>query len=381
MSLHFLNKYLKEYKRKKLYRKFYTIEERKGTIVKIGNKEFISFSSNDYLGLSCDKRIIDSFQKSMKYGFGSSGSRLICGNFEIHNEVEKKFSKWMEKEASLIFPTGYMTNVGVISSLVSKDDIIFSDELNHASIIDGCRLSKAKIIVYPHCDIDALYKLIKNYKNKRKFIITETIFSMDGDMPPLIQIVEIAKKYNAITIIDEAHAFGVFGKEGKGVANTLGIANEIDVIIATLGKAFGCFGGIVFGSKELIEFLKNKSRSFIYTTSLPPSFLAAISTSLDIVKNGNDLRKKLWENVSYLRDKLKMINKYTSDSCSQIIPITYGSINKLLNASRVLFNYRIFAVPIRPPTVPKGKEKIRISVSSLHTKAQIDKLIHAIKKT
>lgn len=368
-------------KSKKLYRSLKTIDSTNGIEFFIDSKKYISFSSNNYLGLSNHPLVKSESIKALeKYGIGTGASRLISGNFRIHELLEEKIASFKKKPASIVFSTGYMANIGTISSIVDNEDVVIIDRFNHASIIDGCRLSSAKLFVYKHNDMNSLSDILKRCsKFKKKLIVTDTVFSMDGDVAPLKKIVKLSLKYDCILMIDEAHALGVFGKNGRGVAEFLNVEDKIDISMGTLSKAVGCLGAYIAGNLNLIDYLRNKARSFIYTTSLPSGIIAGCLASLDIIIKEPELRKRLWGNVKYVRDGIKNLGLNTLNSTSQIIPIIIGDEEKTIKISKTLFDRGLFIVAIRPPTIPKGTSRLRISISSAHTKEHLDKLLETLK--
>lgn len=297
-----------------------------------------------------------------------SSSRLVSGNDETYKKLEKKLAKHKSQQESLVFPTGYMANLGTISAVAKKGDIILSDKLNHASIIESCKLSGAKIIIYNHNDIDDLQKKLKQ-NAKNKFVITEGVFSMDGDFSKLDQITEVAQKSNAITILDDAHGDFVFGKDGKGTANHYNVSKKIDIYISSLSKGLGSFGGYICSQKNVIDYCINRSKSFIYTSALP-SFLIDYSLN-KLESNREKYRKKLLSNTKKLSDGLKQIG-YEIKSQSQIIPLIIGNEKKAMEFGEYIFKRGIFAQPIRYPTVPKDQARLRISVTSWLSEKDID---------
>lgn len=396
---------LTELKKKSLLRKLTYIESSIGSRITINGKRYINFSSNDYLGLSKDHRIAEAAAKALgKYGFGSGASRLLSGSYIPHKKLEEKIARFKGTEAALIFNTGYSANTGIIPALFGNEDTIFTDELNHASIIDGIKLSRAKVKIFRHRDMDHLEKLLKQTippypplvkggggdclakYSAKKLIITDTIFSMDGDIAPLKDIVFLSKKYGAMLMIDDAHGTGVLGKTGRGGLEHFDIkasASSAQGIIqmGTLSKAFGCFGGFAVGSKDLIDFLINMARSFIYSTSLPPAIAEACIKAVDIVNSDSDsLRKKLWANREKLYQGLKNLGYDTLNSETPIIPILAGDARSALKIGSYLFKWKIFAPAIRPPTVPEGMCRIRFSVTAAHTDNDIDFVLERLDK-
>ena len=360
-KLNFVNKKLKSIKQENLYRE---LREGivKGPFITINKKKLLNLCSNDYLGLPVTKLAVKQIQSS---------SRLVSGNDSSFKILETKLAKHKSQEQGLVFPTGYMANLGSITSIIQKGDLILSDERNHASIIEGCRLSGAKISVYKHNDIEDLNQKLRS-KEKRKFIITEGIFSMDGDFANLKQIVEIAQKNNAITILDDAHGDFVIGNDGKGTPNHFGVSKKIDLYISSLSKGLGSFGGYIASQKNVIDLCINRSKSFIYTSALP-SFLVEFSLKR-FESNRKKQQEKLWKNVRHLITGLRQLG-YQINSETHIIPIIIGSEKNALTFGKFLFYKGIYAQPIRYPTVKRNKARIRISVSAWLSKNQIDDAI------
>lgn len=319
-------------------------------------KKLLNLSSNNYLNFADNKSVTEEFLQTVKgeYSFGSASARLLTGTLPVYDELEELLASLYGKEGALLYNSGYHANVGISSALCQKGDVVFSDKLNHASIIDGMRLSDGKFFRFPHNDMEALEKLLirerANYKNA--FIITESVFSMDGDISDLRKIVELKKKYDCNLIIDEAHAFGVFGQKGLGVAETLGIIDDVDLIVGTFGKAIGSMGAFVVGSRILIDFLINKSRSFIFSTALAPINIAFTKW---IIEN------KLPQTFEKRTRMLEIAKEMGSDS--HIIPVVIGENKDTVDLCEVLFHNGYFTLPIRPPTVPVGTSRLRLSLT------------------
>jgi len=378
----FIDEELKRLKDKNLYRILRPVSTPQDHRIKIAGKSFILLSSNNYLGLANHKLIKKkSAEVLIKYGTGAGASRLISGNIELYDELEKIIARFKRTESALVFSSGYAANVGTISALAVEKDIIFSDELNHASIIDGCRLSGAEIKVYPHSSADKLEWMIKKSRSRgKKFIITDSIFSMDGDIAPLGEIKSIASKHGCILFVDDAHATGVLGKTGRGSAELFGIDGEIDVYMGTLSKALGSAGGFICGKKELIDFLINKSRSFIYSTGLPPSALAAGTAAIELIEKNRSLRDKLLKNVEMLKTGLDSLGYDTMKSETQIIPVLMKSEELAIRAFNFLYDNGIFVPAIRPPTVPPNMSRLRITVMATHTMKEMEYVLDVFSK-
>ena len=377
-----LLKRLEKIKKNNLCRKLKSVSSAKGRLITLSGKEYINFSSNNYMGLATDERLKEaSIKGTSKWGAGSSSSRLVCGNLSCYDHLEECLAEFKKKEASLVYPTGYMTNVGIIPSLTDEGDALIIDRLNHASIIDGAKLSKAKLYVYKHCDAESLETVLKRaQKHKNRLVVTESIFSMDGDAAPLKEIVDLCGKYDASLVVDEAHATGVFGKNGRGLMSELGLSGKSLIDMGTFSKALGSMGGFVCSSKIVKDYLVNTSRSLIYTTALAPGVVEANIEALRIISEMDEQRDALLENSGLLRDELKKSGFDTLNSCSQIIPVVAGDNKNALALGEHLKKRGFFAPAIRFPTVPKNTARIRISLTCLHTKEDIASLVDAIKE-
>lgn len=364
-----------------LKRELRTLKGFQDSKVIFDNKAVLNFCSNNYLGLASDSRIGQAALEGIKQcGFGSGASRIVCGNTGLHRALEQRIARFKGTEDCLLFSSGYMANAGIIASLFDREDIIFSDRLNHASIVDGILLSRAEFKRYPHADMRALEEMLKASSGyKKKAIITDTVFSMDGDIAPLDEIVRLAKQYDCIVMVDEAHAFGVMGKNGKGVVEHFFLEDQIDVQMGTLSKAAGCFGAYCCGSKNLIDFLMNKARSFIYTTAMPASNAAAAIMALDIIEKDHLIREKLWENTRYVKAQLKLMGFNILNSQTPIIPIVVGDNEKAVTMSRRLFEKEILIQAIRPPTVPANTARLRLTIMATHKKDELDYLLNQLQ--
>ena len=354
----YINSELKKIRKHNLYRKMYD-SKITNACISINSKTLINLCSNDYLGI---------IQPKISNKQNQSSSRLVSGNDNSFRILEEKLAKHKSQESSLIFPTGYMANLGVISTLVGKNDLVLSDKLNHASLIEACKLSNAKLSIFKHNDMNDLTHKIKT-KAKRKFIITEGIFSMDGDFSNLNEISEISKRNNAIIILDDAHGDFVVGNDGKGTANYFGVSKKIDVYISSLSKGLGSFGGYVSAKKSIIELCINKSKSFIYTSALPRLLIDDATKRFESNREKN--RKKLWINVKKFSDGLKKIG-FDIKSSSHIIPIVIGKEKLAMDVGKYLFKMGIHAQPIRYPTVPHNQARIRLSITARLTKKHIN---------
>ncbi|MDT8316595.1 MAG: 8-amino-7-oxononanoate synthase [bacterium] len=378
---------LAEIRDKGLFRLLRTVETAQGSRVRIDGREMILLCSNDYLGLANHPKVKEAAHDAIeKYGFGSGASRLISGSMTPHREFEDRFAKFKGTEAALLFNSGYAANTGVIPAITGFDDTIFSDRLNHASIVDGCRLSRADFRRYRHLDMKALERYLiyhseNNEEGGRKIIVTDGVFSMDGDIAPLDKIVALSKEYDCMLMVDDAHGTGVLGASGKGSAEHFGIATEdIYIYMGTLGKALGSYGAYVAGSRELIDYLVNKARSFIYSTSLPPAMAAAAIASIEIMEDEPERRRRLLENAALMRHGLRDIGFEIMDSHTQIIPILTGDSGIACKMMDLLMDEGVYVLAIRPPSVPEGTSRLRVTVTSEHSQDDLNKAIAAFKK-
>jgi 8-amino-7-oxononanoate synthase len=364
---------------KNLLRTIRDRESPQGRLVLIQGKEYLQFSSNDYLGLANHPYIIDKAKTSLnRFGFGAGSSRLLGGGSTLHKQLEEMIARVKGTEAALVFNSGYSANTGVIPALTDEDTVLFSDELNHASIIDGCRLSRAKTVVYNHKDMRHLAACLKNMTVAKKIVITDTIFSMDGDIAPLAEIVHLCGTHGALLYLDDAHATGVVGK-GKGALAHFGIKPEPWMIqMGTFSKALGSFGAYLAGSREMIEFMVNTARSLIYSTALPSCIIAASIAALELVEREPHVIDRLWKNRDAAAQGIQAAGYDSMESETPIIPIRTGSLENTLRIAQHLFDQGIVAPAIRPPSVKEPR--IRITVTAAHTDEDIERLIEALKK-
>lgn len=368
------NYILEDLKEHSHFRNIKNFEEKDEKYIYFKGKKLLNLSSNNYLGFADNKNITELFldYAGNKYSFGSASARLLTGTLPVYNELENLISRLFKTDKTLLFNSGYHANVGINSSIASRGDVIFSDKLNHASIIDGMQLSKAKFFRYLHNDMENLEQLLikerKNFKNA--VIVSESVFSMDGDIADLQKLVELKHKYNCILVLDEAHAFGVFGKTGLGVCEDLGIINDIDLIVGTFGKAIGSMGAFATGKKELIEYLINKARSFIFSTALPPVNIAFTKWIIE-----NQLPKTYEKRMRMLELGKK------AGSESHIIPVIIGGNKETVDTCEVLFHNGYFTLPIRPPTVPEGTSRLRLSLTTEINEKELFDAISLVKQT
>ena len=347
-----------------------------GTI-NLDGQDVVLLGSNNYLGLSTHPQVIAAAIKATQsFGTGASGSRLISGNSELYTILETNLARTKGTEAALVFSSGYTANTSIIPVLAGEDDLILSDALNHASIIDGCRLSRATKKVYRHCDVEHLKTLLSaSSAFRRRLIVTDGVFSMDGDIAPLPDICELAAQHDAMVLVDDAHGFGVLGKNGSGTISHFGLEGEEIIQMGTLSKAVGALGGYIAGNRVLIELLINRARGFIFTTGLPPATLAAANAALDIMCSSPELRQCLFSHAKHLKTALVDLGYTLLPSETQILPVVFGSPQRATSAAEALLTAGIFAPAIRPPAVPAGTSRLRLTVMATHTEAEIEQVI------
>lgn len=358
-----------------------SIETAQASRVMYDNKWYILFGSNNYLGLNGHPDINQaSIQAIELFGTGSGGSRLTTGTTPIHENLETALADFKHQEAALLFNTGYMANLGVISALTDKSWTILSDKLNHASIVDGTQLTQARTLRYKFMDVHDLRKKLSKVDTPNKLIITDGVYSMDGEIAPLIEIAQIAKEYRALLAVDDAHGFGVLGKNGRGTASEFDVSNDVDIHIGTLSKAVPSVGGYVAGRKDLIDWIRNNARSFIYSTSLPPSAVAAAHKSIDLLPSLDRQREALQSNIKKFKSGLRELGISVHSHMTPIVPVIIGSSEDTLRISEYLLDEGYFVPAIRPPTVEKGTSRLRVSLMATHTPHEIDGLLAALKK-
>ncbi len=364
-----------------LMRQLRPVDGPQDTWITVGGRRALSLCSNNYLGLANHPVLCDAAARAARdYGVGAGASRLISGSMRLHHELEEQLAVLKRTEAALLFNSGYHANVGTIAALVGKQDAVFSDALNHASIIDGCRLSGAEIFVYPHRDTDALAALVAASVARRRLIVTDSIFSMDGDVAPLRVICEIAERHGAMVMVDEAHATGVLGAHGGGVAEAEGLQERVTVQMGTLGKALGTFGAFVAARRPVIDLLINTARSFVYTTALPPPIVAATLAALRIVADEPERRLQLAENAARLRDGLEQLGFDLGAASTHILPVLIGAADRTVRTADRLLAEGVFVLGIRPPTVPQGTARLRVTVMSTHTAQDLSFAVQAFER-
>jgi len=382
-KLNFMVEALKQMEADYLIWEEYVLEGPSEIWTTVNGKRVLVMCSNNYLGLANHPRLKRAAIEAIeKYGAGSGSVRPIAGTMRIHLELEQEMAKYKRKEASITFQSGFATNMGTIPQLVDQGDLIISDELNHGSIIDGIRLSKAERRIYGHRDVASLERILENEakRYRRILVVTDGVFSMDGDIAPLPDIVKLCDEYNAILYVDDAHGDGVLGENGRGIANHFKVEDKVDIEMGTFSKAYGCVGGYIVGSKILCDYLRNKVRPYLLTGSQPPAVAAACLEAIKIVQEDSSLFTKLWDNTRYFKKALQQMGFDTGQSETPITPIIIGENKTTKEFSKLLFQEGVFGVPIYYPMVPKGKARIRTIVTAAHSRSDLDFALNAFEK-
>lgn len=366
--------------RRELLRERRAYDGLQGARLRIDGREFVNFGSNDYLGLAADRRLCDAAARAAAAtGWGAGASPLVVGRARAHEELERRLAEFEGTEAAIALSTGFAANQGAITALVGKGDAVYSDALNHASIVDGCRLSRADVHVYAHADLASLKELLSaGEKYRRRLIVTDSLFSMDGDLAPVADLAELARAFDCMLMIDEAHATGVFGSQGRGIAEHLGCEEGVHVRVGTLSKALGGVGGFVAGRRTLIDWLANRARPYVFSTALPPAAAAAACAALDIVRDEPFRRENLLARAAEAVQALRAQGWDVGDAQSQIIPVLIGEASQAMAMSAVLARHGFWVPAIRPPSVPAGKARLRLSLSYSHDALMIDGLLAAM---
>lgn len=381
--LAFLDEELNELKKAGLYHKLRILSTAQQPVAVIDGKKVINLSSNNYLGLTTHPKVIEAaIEYTRKYGTGTAAVRTIIGTMDIHEELERKIAKFKGTEAALVFQSGFTTNVAIVQALMSsEDDFLISDELNHASIIDGARLSKAKRGIYQHKNMKELEKLLQQAQGSRRIlIVTDGVFSMDGDIAPLPEITTLAEKYGAIVMVDDAHASGVLGRNGRGTVDHFGLHGKVHIQIGTLSKAIGSLGGYAAIPQKLREFLIHKARPFLFSSSHPPAVVGACTKAFDLLLEEPEIIEKLWENTNFFKKGLRDLGFNTGESETPITPVITGSTESANELSRKLFEEGVFVQSIAYPLVPKGKERVRTIVTAGHSIQDLEFALDKFKK-
>ncbi|HEY5158157.1 MAG TPA: glycine C-acetyltransferase [Anaerolineales bacterium] len=366
-----------------LYNSIRTIGSPQGAWLVVDGKKVLNFCSNNYLGLANHPKLVAAAKKAVdEMGVGPAAVRTIAGTTTLHLELEKRLAAFKGVEAAITFQSGFTANLATIPALVGKEDVIFSDRLNHASIIDGCRLSGGKIIPYEHCDVVSLESVIKENLSQyhRAIIITDGVFSMDGDMAPLDKIYEVAQRYDILLMVDDAHGEGVLGRGGRGIVDHFGLHGKVDVEVGTLSKAFGVVGGVVAGNATIVEWLRQRGRPFLFSSAVTPPDAAACIAAIQLLESSTELVDRLWDNAKYFKGEMKGLGFNTGVSTTPITPVMLGEAPMAQQFSRELFEAGVFAMALGFPTVPQGKARIRVMISAAHEKKDLDKGLDAFTK-
>jgi len=365
------------------YNSIRTINSPQGAWLVVDGQRVLNFCSNNYLGLANHPRLVEAAKKAIdQYGVGPGAVRIISGTNDLHIELEKRLAKFKGVEAAITFQSGFTANIGVIDALVEKEDVIFSDRLNHASIIDGCRLSGGRIIPYEHCDVASLESVIKeNLAHYRHgIIITDGVFSMDGDIAPLNEIYDVAQRHDVLLMVDDAHGEGVLGKGGRGIVDHFNLHGKVDVEVGTLSKAFGVVGGVVAGKATIIEWLRQRGRPFMFSSAVTPPDASACIAAIDLLEKSTELVDRLWNNAKYFKAEMKRLGFDTGISATPITPVMLGEAPLAQRFSRELFENKVFAMANSFPVVPQGKARIRVMISAAHSQDDLDAGLQAFRK-
>lgn len=366
-----------------LYNNIRTLNSPQGAWLEVDGKKVLNFCSNNYLGLANHPKLVEAATNALKkYGVGPGAVRSIAGTMEIHTELERRLAAFKGVEAAIVLQSGFSANTAVIPVLVGKEDVIISDELNHASIIDGSRLSGARIERYAHANTTDLEDVLKKNQGtyRRALVITDGVFSMDGDLAPLDQIYGVSSRYDAMLMVDDAHGEGVIGRGGRGIVDHFGLHGKVDVEVGTLSKAFGVVGGVVAGNAKIIEWVRQRGRPFLFSSATPPADVAACIAAVDLLESSTELVDRLWENARYFKAELKKIGLNTGNSVTPITPVMLGEAPLAQQFSRELFNENVFAMALGFPTVPQGKARIRVMISAAHSREDLDQGLAAFEK-
>ena len=379
-KLQWIEEELQNLKESGLYNRIRTLSSPQGAWLEVDGKRVLNFCSNNYLGLANDPRLVEAAEKAMEaYGIGPAAVRTIAGTMDLHLQLEERMAKFKGVPAAITFQSGFNANLATIPALVGKEDVIFSDELNHASIIDGSRLSGAKIIRYNHADANDLHQKLEAHRSDypHALVVTDGVFSMDGDIAPLDKIYEASQNYETILMVDDAHGEGVLGRGGRGIVDHFHLHGKVDVEVGTLSKAFGVVGGVVAGNPLVVEWLRQRGRPFLFSSAMTVPDTAACLEAIDMLEESTELVDKLWENTNYFKKGMKSYGFDTGNSVTPITPIMLGEAPLAQQFSRDLFDNGVFAMAIGYPTVPQGKARIRVMISAAHEKEDLDKGLEA----
>jgi len=373
----YLTEQLDELKEQGLYNNIRTIDSPMDAHVTIDGRKLINLCANNYLGLANHPRLKQAAKDAIdQYGIGPGAVRTIAGTFSLHEKLEQRLAQFKKAEAVVTLQSGFTANLATIPALVGKGDVIFSDELNHASIIDACRLSRANVVRYNHNDVDDLRRAINETTDyNRRLIVTDGVFSMDGDIAPLPELVKVAQEHGILIMVDDAHGEGVLGKGGRGIVDHFDLHGQVDIEVGTMSKAFGVVGGIVAGKQEIIDWIKQRGRPFLFSSAMTVPDVAACLEAVDILENSDELVQKLWSNGEFFQTELAKLGFDTGDSATPIVPVMLGEAETAQAFSKELFNEGVFAMAIGYPTVPQGKARIRVMNSAVHSTSDLEEAL------
>lgn len=382
-KLNWIDDELNQLRESGLYNKIRTLSSPQGAWLLVDGKQVLNFCSNNYLGLANHPQLVKAAQEAMiKYGVGPGAVRTIAGTFDLHLELEKRIAKFKRVEDAITFQSGFTANLGTIPALVGKGDVIFSDELNHASIIDGCRLSRATVVRYHHADPASLAEVVRENKGNYRhgMVVTDGVFSMDGDFPPLDKLVEIAEEYDLMLMVDDAHGEGVLGEGGRGIVDHFKLHGRVDVEVGTFSKAFGVMGGVVAGDTKIIEWLRQRGRPFLFSSAVTVPDVAATIAAIDVLEESTELVDKLWQNASVFKKEMENLGFDTGKSMTPITPVMLGEAKLAREFSRRLYEEDVFAMALGFPTVPEGMARIRVMISAAHSNKDLESALAAFAK-
>jgi 8-amino-7-oxononanoate synthase len=355
------------------------LDSPQGALVRMGGETLVNFSSNDYLGLAGSPTVRAAAAAALEvHGVGTGASRLVVGDTAAHHRLEARLAAFEQAEAALVFNSGYAANVGTLQALVGPEDAVFSDALNHASLIDGCRLSRARTVVYPHADVEALARALATTPARRRLVVTDSVFSMDGDLAPLAELVEVCRAHGAALLVDEAHATGVLGERGAGLCEALGLEGAVDVRMGTLSKSLGGLGAYIAASRPVVDLVLQRARPLVFSTALPAALCAAAEVAVDLVERDDTLRARLWRNIHRFSRGLRELG-FIAEPRSAIFPVIVGDPERAVAASQALRSRGLLVKAIRPPTVPEGTSRLRFCLSATHTEGQLDLALSALR--
>lgn len=377
-KLQWINEELQQLKDAGLYNTIRTLSSPQGSWLVVDGKQVLNFCSNNYLGLANHPKLLAAAQNAMQsYGVGPGAVRSIAGTMDLHEQLEQRLAKFKGAEAAITFQSGFNANLATIPALVGREDVIFSDELNHASIIDGCRLSRAPIVRFNHANVDDLERVLSEERRKyrRALVVTDGVFSMDGDIAPLDKIYSVSQNFDAILMVDDAHGEGVLGHGGRGIVDHFNLHGKVDIEVGTLSKAFGVVGGVVAGNRLVVDWLRQRGRPFLFSSAMTVPDVAACLASLDLLEESTELVDRLWANADYFKAEMRLLGFDTGGSATPIIPVMLGDAQLAQDFSKQLFQNGVFAMAIGYPTVPQGKARIRVMISAAHSRDDLDQAL------